>query len=134
MRITRHGGDGASFESADGKFVYYAKSIGASAGRPRLWRIPVTGGEEVKILDSLFRLQFAVAASGIYFAAPTDYGSSHASSIRFLSFRTGKVTTIAPSGMGRVNPDSLCPLTADFCCTRSLKLIGSDLMLVENFR
>jgi TolB protein len=32
IQITRQGGEGASFHSPDGKFVYYAKSIGSSTG------------------------------------------------------------------------------------------------------
>ncbi|MBL8295711.1 MAG: PD40 domain-containing protein [Bryobacterales bacterium] len=133
IQITRQGGKPASFESPDGRFVYYTKSIGASTGASTLWRIPVSGGEEVKILDSLIRLQFTVTASGIYFKAPTDDGSSYATSIRFLSFQTGKVTTIAPvEGAGQpgvsVSPDGR------FLLYSFAQIIRSDLMLVENFQ
>ena len=44
MQVTRHGGF-TSFESADGKFLYYSK------GPPGVWRVPVDGGEETLILD-----------------------------------------------------------------------------------
>jgi Tol biopolymer transport system component len=132
-QITKNGGEAASFESPDGKFVYYTKSIGASTGASTLWKTPVTGGEEVKILDSLFRLQFTVAASGIYFAAPTDSGASYTSSFRFLSFRTGKVTTIAPREWGGQAGISVSP-DGRFLLYSFAQLIGGDLMLVENFR
>jgi Tol biopolymer transport system component/DNA-binding winged helix-turn-helix (wHTH) protein len=132
IQITKHGGEPSLFESADGKFVYYTKSIGASTGAVTLWRTPVTSGEEVKVLDSLFSLQWTVAASGIYFAAPTDHGSSHASSIRFLSFRTGKITTVAPREWGGQPGVSVSP-DGRFLLYSFAQLIGSDLMLVEGF-
>ena len=132
-QITKLGGSGAAFESVNGKFVYYAKNIGASTGAATLWRTPVGGGEEVKILDSVFRLQFAVARSGIYIAAPADGGSSHASSIRFLSFRTGKVTTIAPREWAGQPGVSVSP-DGRFLLYSFAELIASDLMLAENFR
>ena len=133
VQITKHGGEVVTFESQDGKFVYYTKSIGASTGASTLWRIPVAGGEEVKILDSLFRLQWTVAALGIYFAAPTDDGSSHSSSIRFLSFRTGEVTTIAPREWAGQPGLSVSP-DGRFLLYSFAQITGSDLMLVENFR
>ena len=128
-QITSHGGEGASFESVDGKFVYYTRGFGSPSGAVSLWRTPVTGGDEVKILDSLYGLQYTVAASGIYFAGPTDYGSE----IRFLSFRTGKVTTIAPREWGVETGLSVSP-DGRFLLYSFAKLIGSDLTLVENLR
>jgi hypothetical protein len=93
----------------------------------------VNGGEGVKILDSLFGLQWTVHASGIYFAGPTDQGSSHASSIQFFSFRTGKVTTIAPREWAGQPGVSVSP-DGRYLLYSFAQLIGSDLMLVENFR
>jgi Tol biopolymer transport system component/DNA-binding winged helix-turn-helix (wHTH) protein len=125
-QLTRQGGGHASSESVDGKFLYYARWV---AGAPGLWRVPATGGEEVKVLDSIFPLNFTVAGSGIYFVAPTADGSS----IQFLSFQTGKVTSVAPVdgplqvGLS-VSPDGR------FLLYPMGQLVGSDLMLVENFR
>jgi hypothetical protein len=133
IQITRHGGDGACFESPDRKFVYYTKSIGASTGASTLWRIPVTGGEEEKILDSVFRLQYAVADAGIYFSTPTDSGSSFVSSIRFLSFRTGKISTIASREWGGQPGLSVSP-DGRYLLYSLARINSSDLMLVENFR
>jgi Tol biopolymer transport system component len=125
-QVTTHGGDGANFESFDGKFLYYAKGDDRAT---TLWRVPVNGGNEVQVLDSLFSLHFTVAASGVYFIGPTDYGRS----IRFLSFQTGKVATVAEIdqavGTGlSVSPDGRFLLYSQY------QLAGSDLMLVENFR
>jgi Tol biopolymer transport system component len=133
IQITNQGGGGLTFESPDGRFVYYTRSIGSSTGASTLWKTPVNGGEEVKILDSLFNLRFTVAPSGIYFAGPTDEGPSYASSIRFLSFRTGKVTTIKPREWGGHPGISVSP-DGRFLLYSFAQIIGSDLMLVENFR
>jgi Tol biopolymer transport system component len=124
-QFTRQGGH-ISSESIDGKFLYYAKWV---AGRPGLWRVPVSGGAEVKVLDSVFPLNFAVAGSGIYFIAATDYGSS----IQFLSFKTGKVTAVAPVE-GRVHPGLSVSPDGRFLLYSFAELTGSDLMLAENFR
>jgi Tol biopolymer transport system component len=47
-QVTKRGGF-AGFESADGKWVYYAKG-NATRG---IWRVPVQGGEETPVLDAL---------------------------------------------------------------------------------
>jgi Tol biopolymer transport system component len=131
--ITKHGGEELTSGSPDGKLVYYTKSIGSSTGAASLWRMPVSGGEEEKILDSVFRLQWTMAASGIYFSAPSDSGPSYATSIRFLSFKTGKVTTIASKESGGQAGISVSP-DGRFLLYSFAQLSGSDLMLVENFR
>jgi Tol biopolymer transport system component/DNA-binding winged helix-turn-helix (wHTH) protein len=123
-QLTRHGGH-ISSTSMDGKFLYYAKSV---AGRYGLWRVPVTGGAEVKVLDSVFPFGFAVTGSGIYFIAASDDGSS----IQFLSFKTGKVKAIAPV-KGRVHPGLSVSPDGRFLLYSYAQLIGSDLMLAENF-
>src|SRR5436853_7373601 len=43
--LSRRGGM-LSFESSDGKFLYYN-----ILGVPGIWRVPVAGGEEVRVLD-----------------------------------------------------------------------------------
>jgi Tol biopolymer transport system component len=125
-QVTRHGGDGANFESFDGKFLYYAKGDERAT---TLWRVPVNGGDEVQVLDSLFRLHFTVAAAGVYFIGPTDYGRS----IRFFSFQTGKVTTIAEIDQP-VQPGLSVSPDGRFLLYSHYQLAGSDLMLVEDFR
>ncbi len=89
VRVTRNGG-GTAFESSDGKSVYYIKG-GYSGG---LWKMPVSGGEESKVLPSVFNRAFSLVNDGIYFIpAP---GADRKSSIQFLSFATAKVKTVAP--------------------------------------
>ena len=99
------------------------------AGGTSLWRIPAAGGEEVKVLDSVQGLRFAVVDSGLYFIEPTVGGPV----IRFLRFKTGEITSIAqvdgPVQAGlSVSPDGR------FLLYSLGELVGSDLVLVDHFR
>jgi eukaryotic-like serine/threonine-protein kinase len=125
FQVTKHGGY-VSFESLDGKFVYFSKDLDATS----LWRVPVEGGEETKIVESAIGRAFAVARKGIYFVAPNPDGSS---AVQFYSVGTGKRSTIAlihrPVGFGlSLTPDERYVLYTE------ADQSGSDLMLVENFR
>jgi hypothetical protein len=95
------------------------------------WRLPLDGGEEQKILEPVMGGSLAVASRGIYYARPRQPGSGNC--IEFLSFSTGKTTTIAttarPIGWGlSVAPDE------QYVLYDQIDQTGSDLMLVENFR
>ena len=122
--ITRHGGR-AAFESPDGSFVYYSKARGQTS----LWRVPVGGGEERQVLESVSWLSFAVVSDGIYFVPAKISGPNF---IRFFNFRTGAITLIAPiAGV----PDIGLSMSSD----RRYILYAqtdrtSELRLVENFR
>jgi tricorn protease-like protein len=85
IQITRKGGAVAR-ESADGKFLYYLKNDNEFTS---LWKVPSEGGEETQVLESVCCQNFAVVEQGIYFVPKPN------SSVKFLSFATGKVTTIA---------------------------------------
>jgi eukaryotic-like serine/threonine-protein kinase len=125
VQVTKHGGY-VAFESLDGKFVYFSKGLLVTS----LWRVPVVGGEETKIVDSVMGQAFALGKKGIYFVAPNPDGSS---AVQFQSFATGKVTTIAliqrsvEFGLS-VSPDE------QFILYTQVDQGGTDLMLVENFR
>jgi Tol biopolymer transport system component len=122
VQVTRKGYSGDALEATDGKFVYYLKGGGA-------WRVPIQGGEETRVLESVFTNNFAVVDQGIYFIS-----SSERSSIRFLNFATGKVVMIAKIGEREpdygftVSPDGRCLLYAQY------ESVHSDLKLVQNFR
>ena len=127
--ITRNGG-GFARESPDGRFLYYMKSQEEITS---LWRVPVEGGEETQILDSVCCQNFAVVDDGIYFIpfeqrAPGDYAS-----IEYLIFATGKVETIAklsyaPAFGLSVSPDGRWLLYSQF------QPWEGDLWTVEKFR
>jgi len=124
-QITHNGGIGA-VESLDGKTLYFSKETGTGS----IWRMPSGGGPEEQLADSLYRVNFAVTARGIYYM--TRPGNSGTSELRFYNFATGKTTTILPIGLPEygldISPDGR------YLTYAQMDDAGSVLMLVENFR
>jgi eukaryotic-like serine/threonine-protein kinase len=127
MQVTRDGGF-APLESADGKFLYYTKGLFGTS----LWKIPVEGGQAIKILDGLSTFHnIAVVETGVYFVPMAAHSSLH-----FFSFATNKISSVATldkpltinEGGLAVSPDNRWILYTQF------DQVGSELMLVENFR
>ena len=86
VQLTRKGAFGP-MESPDGKFLYFTKSL----VNTNLWRAPVEGSEEVKVLDSVSSYgSVALVPTGIYFIAGRY--------IEFFNLATGKTTQIAAIG------------------------------------
>jgi sugar lactone lactonase YvrE len=129
VQITKNGGF-AAFESPDHAFLYYTKFD--SAG---IFRVPVNGGDEVKIIDDPPGGgwgYFGVASDGIYFAGPEQRRAA----IKFYDFHSKKITTVAywekqpfvgAPGMG-ISPDGKWILYVQLDEARN------NLMLAENFR
>jgi Tol biopolymer transport system component len=124
--VTRNGG-GTAFESPDGKSIYYTK--GDLSGS--LWKMPASGGEERQVLPSVHQRAFSVVSNGIYFIP--EPGADRKSSIQFLGFATGKVKTVAPISGPPSEGLSVSP-DGQFLLFSQYDELGSDLMLVENFR
>ncbi len=113
-------------ESPDGSLFYFV------SGWPNrsLWRVPVEGGEESQVLESLFGSIYDVVEDGVYFVPPSK-GADY--SLHFLRFATGAVEPIhdierQPVGTMSVSPDGRSILYAQW------EKLESDIMLVENFR
>jgi Tol biopolymer transport system component/DNA-binding winged helix-turn-helix (wHTH) protein len=128
LQVTRHGGH-AAFESADGRWLYYAKDL---AQPTSIWRVPVDGGEEAKVLDGLsYSFNFAVADKGIYLLAMR--GTPPVPSIEFFDLATGTTTSLhtldRPFWFGfALAPDQRSILFS------KIDSRGNDLMLVDNLR
>jgi len=116
-------------ESPDGKFLYYMKGWPT---RCSVWRMPAGGGEETKVLEHVHpEGHFSVGEQGIYYFAPEDE-KGH-SDINFYDFVTGRISKIltieaAVYSSIEISPDGSTILYPQ------LDEVGSDLMLVENFR
>jgi hypothetical protein len=116
-------------ESPDGQYVYYEKGWPAHIS---VWRLPIGGGEESIVLDSVHTFcGWTVGKQGIYFFAPPD--AEGRSEIRLYRFATGekiKMLTVDRNVSYRiaVSPDGRTILYGQY------DQAGSDLMLVENFR
>ena len=130
VQVTKTKGGEEAFESLDGKFVYYAKLFA-----PGIWKVPVAGGEETRVLDRGGQSLWALTAQGICFF---DLSGSTGAALRFYNLATGKVMLIRQfskdTRVGRdqtaltVSPDGRWILYTQYDQS------DSNLMLVENFR
>ncbi len=131
IQITRTSGSASASQiSADGKFLYYQRGWPVSGS---VWRIPVGGGEETIVIESVTPggPSWKVARDGIYYlSVPDDRGLQD---LHFYDLATGITTKILENlsnywGGIAVSPDGRTILYTQ------LDDMGSDLMLVENFR
>jgi Tol biopolymer transport system component len=125
VQVTRNGGFCAA-ESADGASLYYTKADNVSG----LWVMPVAGGEERRVLESVKLRAFAVAKDGIYFLAP---GPSNGTLLQFHNPATARTITLGAIEKPvflylDVSPDGRSLLYSQH------DQEVQDLMLVENFR
>jgi Tol biopolymer transport system component/predicted Ser/Thr protein kinase len=123
-----HAGGFVTFESPDGKYLYYTKLN--PEGTTPLFRMTVNGGEEVQVVPSVGSWEFlCVRSTGVYFVPEAD----GAKTIRFLDAASGKVRTLAnldkPLQAGlAVSPDGQFVVWSQ----RDRETI--NLMLVDGFR
>jgi dipeptidyl aminopeptidase/acylaminoacyl peptidase len=126
-QITRHRGS-RPIESPDQRYLFYTNSDDSA-----VWRVRLPEGPEEKILPDVagWGTAFDVTNRGIYFIGPEISGAGQR--LAFFSFGTGHITSLAATP-GEINyglaasPDDLVILYAQ------RENVGSDLMLVENFR
>lgn len=137
VQVTRNGGIFGA-ESTDGRFLYYSKF--ESAG---LWRQPLNGGEEIRILDRPAGddwWNWTLAPNGIYFvdlSRRTVSGESNPrpAIVKFFDFSTGEETSIVTLTADKpyyvfgltVSPDRGSILY-------NQREYESSIMLVNNFR
>jgi hypothetical protein len=140
-QLTKQGGF-TPLESADGKFVYYAKSFSDSG----IWKVPVEGGKEEAVLNDLppgMYGYWSLMSDGIYYVAaewaktagnPNPLPPSAV--LRFYSFESGTATKVLKLPFSPFTGAPGLEITTD----RKHALIvmsqdhGSDLELAENFR
>jgi Tol biopolymer transport system component len=88
VQMTKHGGF-TSFESADGKFLYYSK------GAIGVWRVPVDSGEEPLIFDTPGVGgwgTWTMADDGIYFINTEGKGMPATDFFSFTTRQTKRIT------------------------------------------
>ena len=132
MQLTRHGGAEAS-ESPDGRIVYYTKV--AEIG-PGLWKVPVDGGEEERVLESVRFGYWAVGRTGIYFIdfdTPGEAGRP-IKFFDFLSRRVRQLGTVENTVKWTNTPGFAISPDGRWVLYTSLESTNADLMLVDNFR
>jgi Tol biopolymer transport system component/DNA-binding winged helix-turn-helix (wHTH) protein len=85
VQLTTRGGFEA-FESPDGAALYFA-----NRDAPGLWRVSVTGGEAVPVVDHGVQSHFAVADRGLFLVNVT---AQPVPTVEVLDFSSGRVETI----------------------------------------
>jgi Tol biopolymer transport system component len=129
VQLTRNGGF-TTQESPDGRTLFFDRERVSLTSPTSLWKMPVEGGEEAKVLDSVGAHTWALVDQGLWFINWTNPGDA---ALQFLEFATGKVTRVAPiskppaPGLA-VSPDGRTILYVQY------DQRGSELMLMENFR
>jgi eukaryotic-like serine/threonine-protein kinase len=127
VRLTR-GNEDSPQESPDGKYIYY------HTGWPNqisIWRMPAQGGERTKVIDHVHRLGlWTVTSHGIFYASPD--ADDHAE-LRRYDFITGNSTKLLTIERGVQDSIGVSPDGRTLLYTQTDE-VGSDLMLVENFR
>ena len=124
IQVTHNGG-WVAFESRDGQSLYYEKYFA-----PGLWVLPVSGGDEKRVLESVARRNFVVMNDGIYYMPVSAADGS--TTLRFRSFATTQDKEIAlikdvVNGLA-VSPDRKTILFSTYART------GSNVMVVDNFQ
>jgi Tol biopolymer transport system component len=137
VQVTRKGGIFAA-ESVDGRFLYYLKFES-----PGIWRMPLSGGEEIHILDRPAGEDWSnrtLVPNGIYFVdlvRRTNSGeaSPRPAIVKFFDFATGKETSI--SVLTSDKPSYVFGLAASPDQSSILydqREYESSIMLVKNFQ
>jgi serine/threonine protein kinase len=126
VQVTRQGGF-MPFGSRDTKTIYFQRP---GAAENDLWSVPAAGGEEKRLLGPLFNFGYSVTGDGIFFIGP---GAQGGGLLQFFDFARGAARKVAEiPGQTRVGL-SVSPDRRYALVTKNASL-GSDLMLVENFR
>jgi len=123
VQLTSHGGVYA-IESEDGRFLYFAK-----VDQPGIWKMPLNGGDDEKILDQPESwATWALARRGIYFLDRTNNGTAR---IEFFDFTTHKRTLIGDVDKPTLGL-ALSPDGRSLLYTRN-EFEDYEIMLVRNF-
>jgi len=130
VQVTKAKGGEEAFESLDGKFVYYAK-----LDVPGVWKVPVAGGEETRVLGRGEEGVWALTGQGI---CVFDLSGSAGAALQFYNFATGKVTLLKEFSKDirvRTNDNALT-VSPDgrWILYTQYDQSSSNLMLVENYR
>jgi Tol biopolymer transport system component len=126
VEVSKNDGS-VALESSDGGYIYYAETIDRPSA---LWRLAVSGGVPVKVLEGVILGNFAVLDRGIYYI---DQPSGE-TRLQYFDMAAGRSTTVA-GNLGNMILTSLTA-SADGRAILFARVDSSvdDLMLVENFR
>jgi Tol biopolymer transport system component len=120
IQVTRNGGI-FGIESTDGKYLYFAK-----LHDPGIWRMPLNGGEETRILDAPeFWFNWSLTENGIYFL--------DGRSIQFFDFASRRKRSILTLDRDSTGGLAISLDRRSVLFTQST-LNEANILLVKNFR
>ncbi len=130
VQVTKTKGAREALESLDGKSVYYAK-----LDAPGVWKVPVEGGGETRVLDRGGQSVWALTGQGICFF---DFSGSTGAVLKFYNFATGKVMLLREFSKDTRVDQNNTALTVSpdgsWILYTQIDQSASNLMLVENYR
>ena len=131
VQVTHHGAFRPE-ESPDGKLLYYRKR-----DKDGLWSIPVSGGEERQVLDSItgMNLNWTVAPQGIYyFDFAVEPGRPKL--VKFYSFETRRTNQVGTVEATVAADYSGISVSSDgrWLLYSYVANVSSDLMMLDHFR
>jgi Tol biopolymer transport system component len=129
VQLTNHGAFRPEI-SPDGKLLFYGKY--STHG---LWSLPIAGGQERKLLDSITENNWTVALQGIYYI---DFGVQPGAPklLKFYSFQTEKTNQVGllePTVSGDYSGISVSS-DGQWLLYSYIANVSSDLMMVDHFR
>jgi Tol biopolymer transport system component len=128
VRVTA--GEGSQgFESSDGQLLYFVRGMDV----PGLWSVPTAGGAETFVTGDVRQAFWGVADAGIYFIVSAPQLSPGGPTIRFFSFSSKTVSTLATLSTAASN------LLPGFSVSRDGRIVlwtqaessQDDLMLID---
>jgi len=132
-----------AFESPDGKWLYFARQTDDSTTKARsgigseLWRIPIGGGPEQKVLDDVPVGGWALTKSGIFFVQLDDQLGSQSSTLVRVAQSDLSTRTVIAKINRRIDEESTALAVSQDERSSLLAFqarLDSDLFLVNNFR
>jgi hypothetical protein len=127
------GGGFHGHESLDGRQLYYAKS----PNQPGLWKVPVDGGEETPVMESLhggFWGYWEVTGSGIYYVdrRETERGGFRYF-LNFRDFRFNRDRQVLAFEKRPFNSGLAISPDGRWCLYAQADQSETDIMLVDEF-
>jgi hypothetical protein len=136
-QVTKNGG-AVPIESHDGRDLYYVEA----AERPSsLWRLPLTDGAAVKVLDGVILGNFDVVEGGIYYIDRASGGAGVSGTerpggetrLQYFDFATRRSTTVAHN-LGTVGFGLSASRDGRTIFYSRVDSSVDELMLVDDFR